>query len=113
MTAPIIADAGGPDGDGPTLLEVLAALGWTMTPPRGNGQHNTYADPAGKSLTAHVADTWALLRRRGLIAYATTPHCPTCGYSTGFPPGWVSAYGNAPDSTPRPCQCWRLAELPT
>lgn len=94
MTAPLPADTGGPDGDGPTLLEVLAALNL----PRPN-------------LTAN--DTWALLRRRGLIAYATTPHCPTCGYTTGFPAGWVSAYGNAPDPTPRPCQCWRLAELPT
>ena len=54
----------------------------------------------------------ALLHRRGLIAYATTPHCPTCGYTTGFPPGWTTPQGNAPDPTPRPCQCWRLAELP-
>lgn len=113
MTTPIIADTGGPDGDGPTLLEVLAALGWTMTPPRANGQHNTYTDPAGYAITAHVADVWALLRRRGLIAYVTTPHCPTCGYTTGFPPGWTTPQGNAPDPTPRPCQCWRLAELPT
>jgi hypothetical protein len=92
VTTPIIADTGGPDGDGPTLLEVLAALGI----PR-------------PFLSAR--DTWALLRRRGLIAYATTPHCPTCGYTTGFPPGWTTPQGNVPDPTPRPCQCWRLAEL--
>lgn len=27
MTAPIIADTGGPDGEGPSLLDALAALG--------------------------------------------------------------------------------------
>ena len=92
MTAPIIADTGGPDGDGPTLLEVLAALGI----PR-------------PSLSAR--DTWALLRRRGLIAYATTPHCATCGYTTGYPAGWLEARGHEP-TPPRPRQCWRLPELP-
>lgn len=110
MTAPLIADTGGADGDGLTLLEMLAALGWTVT--RTPGRHNTVADPAGVSLTGEARDVWALLVRRGLITYATTPHCPTCGYTTVFPAGWVSRYGNAPDYTPRPCQCWRLAELP-
>ena len=28
MTPPLIADTGGPDGDGLTLCDVLAALGW-------------------------------------------------------------------------------------
>lgn len=93
LTAPLIADTGGADGDGLTLLEVLAALGL----PR----------PAGE---AH--DVWALLVRRGLITYATTPHCVSCGYTTGFPVGWLEARGHAADTKRRPCQCWRLSELP-
>jgi len=97
VTATLPADTGGPDGDGPSLLDVLAALGWTIT--RTPGRHNTVTDPAGRSLTAHVSDVWALLIRRGLIAYATLPHCAACGYLTG-------------DDGHRPCQCWRLAELP-
>jgi hypothetical protein len=105
----IVADTGGPDGDGPSLLDVLAALGWTIT--RSPGRRNTVTDPAGWSLTAHASDVWALLFRRRLITYATTPHCATCGYSTGFPPGWLEARGHQP-SEPRPCQCWRLGELP-
>lgn len=109
MTPPLIADTGGPDGDGLPLCDVLAALGWTVT--RTPGVHNTVTDPAGASLTAHASDAWALLRRRGLIAYATTPHCATCGYTTGYPAGWLEARGHEP-TPPRPCQCWRLPELP-
>lgn len=110
VTSPLIADVGGLDGDGPSLIDVLAALGWTIT--RTPGRYNTVTDPAGVSLTAEARDVWALLIRRRLIAYATTPHCPTCGYSTGFPPGWLEARGRQPDPEPRPCQCWRLQELP-
>lgn len=50
MSAPLVADVGGADGDGLTLLEVLAALGVPRRP----------------AMTA--GDTWALLRRRGLIS---------------------------------------------
>ncbi len=109
MTAPLLADVGGPDGDGPSLIDVLAALGWTIscTP----GRHNTVTDPAGASLTAEARDVWALLIRRRLIAYASTPHCAVCGYTTGFPPGWLEARHGMP-TPPRPCQCHRLAELP-
>ena len=89
----IVADTGGPDGDGPSLLDVLAALGIPRTP------------------SLAPSDVWALLFRRRLITYAATPHCATCGHSTGFPPGWLEARGHQP-SEPRPCQCWRLGELP-
>lgn len=95
MTAPLIADIGGPDGDGPPLCDVLAALGWTVT--YTPGRHNTVTDPAGVSLTAHVDDVWALLIRRGLITYARTPYCAACGYS--------KLYRTT-------CQCWRIKELP-
>lgn len=93
------------------LCDVIAALGWTMTPPTRGGQHNTYTDPSGWSLTAHVNDVWALLRRRGLIATPASPCCATCGYSVNFPPGWLARYG-MPDEPDRPCQCHRLEELP-
>ena len=93
VSEPLVADVGGANGDGPTLLEVLATLG-VQRPALSAG------------------DTWALLRRRGLISYATTPHCATCGYTTGFPPGWTTPQGNRPGSASWPCQCDRLDELP-
>lgn len=100
MTAPLIADAGSPIlvGDWDSLIDVLAKLGWSSTYSPRNA-HGTYTDPGGRSLTAHVSDAWALLVRRGLIRHASIPYCPTCGYLTG-------------DDGRRPCQCWRLAELP-
>ena len=88
------------DSDATPLTEVLAALGWSLEA----GPHRlAVVDADGRRYSLTADDTWALLRRHGLITTTgSAVACDRCGYLTAY-----RLRGEAYTST---CRCWQAED---
>ena len=88
------------DSDTAPLTEVLAALGWSL---EVGPNRLVVVDTEGRRRSLTADDTWAYLRRHGLIATTGSAiACDRCGYLTAY-----RLRGEAHTST---CRCWQAED---
>jgi hypothetical protein len=88
------------DSDATPLTEVLAALGWSL---ESSPHRLVVVDTEGRRYGLTADDTWALLRRHGLITTTgSAVACDRCGYLTAY-----RLRGEAYTST---CRCWQAED---